>query len=100
MEQRRGGIALLMMIMPSVSTTFSNYFSGISFALLREVALAEGAEAELETEGEIAALGVDVDHGAGVIFLLVHALAAAGDTVFQLDIRGDHCGKFRPFCWW
>lgn len=90
-EQRRGGIALLMMIMPSVSITFSNYFSGILFTLLRQVTFAEKAEAKLETEGEVAALGVDVDHLAGVVFIIVHAFAAAGDTVFQLDIRGDHC---------
>lgn len=92
------GVALLMMIMPSVSITFSNYFSGILFTLLRQVAFAEEAEAELETEGEKAALGVDVDNLAGMLLFIVHSLAAAGDTVFQLDIRGDHCGKFRPFC--
>ena len=100
MEQRRGGIALLMMIMPPVSRTFSNYFSGILFTLLRQVTFAEGAVGELEAEGEIAALGVDVDHSAGVVFLIVHALDAAGDTVFQFDNRGDHCGKFRPFFRW
>lgn len=90
-EQRRGGIALLMMIMPSVSITFSNYFSGILFTLLRQVTFAEEAEAELETEGEVAALRVDVDHLAGVVFLIVHAFAATGDTVFQFDFWGDHC---------
>lgn len=94
------GVALLMMIMRPMSRTFSNYFSGILFTLLRQVTFAEGAKAELKTEGEIAALGVDVDHLAGMILFIVHALAAAGDTVFQFDIRGDHCGKFRPFFRW
>ncbi len=85
------GVALLMMIMHSLSTTFSNYFSGILFTLLRQVTFAKGAKAELKTEGEIAALGMDVDHLAGMLLFIVHSLAAAGDTVFQLDIRGDHC---------
>ncbi len=48
----------------------------------------------MKTEGEIAALGVDVDHLAGMVLFIVHALAAAGDTVFELDIRGDHCVVF------
>lgn len=66
-------------------------FSGTFGPLLSEVTFAEGTVGELKTEGEKAALGVDVDHRAGVVFLIVQALAAAGDTVFQLDFRGDHC---------
>lgn len=42
---------------------------------------------ELKAEGEITALGVDVDHGASVELFVVHSLAAAGDTVFQVDLR-------------
>ena len=91
MRNRGGRYALLMMIMPSVSITFSNYFSGILFTLLRQVTFAEGAVGELKTEGEKATLGVDVDHLAGVVFLIVHAFAAAGDAVFQFDFWGDHC---------
>lgn len=108
MRNRGGRYALLMMIMPSMSTTFFKFFEdfyslppalratslsegGFGGASSGEVAFAEGAVAELEAEDKVAALGVDVDHGTGVVLFIVHALAAAGDTVFELDIRGDHC---------
>lgn len=115
MRNRGGRYALLMMIMPSMSTTFFKFFEdfyslppalratslsegGFGGASSGEVAFAEGAVAELEAEDKVAALGVDVDHGTGVVLFIVHALAAAGDTVFELDIRGRSLRCLRPFC--
>lgn len=77
-----------------VNTLFEKF---LTFFLCK-IAFAEGAVRELEAEGEITALGVDVDHGASVELFVVHSLAAAGDTVFQFDFRGDHRFCLRPFC--